>query len=281
MIRHLLLIPLLVLQFGSVDREFWDAKYTECEQHLLEMLPEAEDGKEKADVYWRLSRVALLQGDGQTATKAKRECYGRGIAYADQAIQEDPKNAEGYMWHSANIGRDCLTRSLPEQAAASKKVQKDLSAILNRLGRVKHSAAWHALAELYWRHPFKSSDAAINYGRRAVITIPGNEVRLVTCILLADMLYERNWSAEKRAREAADNAEKFSSAKSNTDKYGFYDGSAPKLSWLTGEIGSLSDREEAAAVIRYAKARYQARPAAGGYEDSEYKNLQNWIQKHP
>lgn len=277
--QHLLLIPLLLLQFAGVDRQITEAKYTECEKALQEMLPQAEPGHECSEVLWRLSRVVLLQGDAAQNVKTKREFYARGIEYAEKAIQEDPNNPEGYMWHSGNIGRDCLTRSLAEQAKASGKVQKDLTIILNRLGKTKHSSSWHALAELYWRHPFKSIDAAVNFARRAVATIPSGEVRLITCILLVDILQDRNWSAEKRAKEAADNAAKFKEAKNNIDKYACYDGSAPQLPWVKGTLGEMSDKEEAAAVLRYAQARYKALPETHGFEQEEYKNLQDRINK--
>lgn len=275
--QHFLLIPLLLLQFAGVDRLFTEAKYVECEKALQEMLPQAEPGHESSEVLWRLSRAVLLQGDEASTVKAKREFYTRGIEYAEKAIEEDPKNPEAYMWHSGNIGRDCLTRSLTEQAKASGKVQKDLTIILNRLGKSKHSSAWHALAELYWRHPFKSTDAAVNFARRAVATIPSGEVRLITCNLLADILLDRGWGADKRAKEAAGNAEKFQSAKTNIDKYGFYDGSAPQLPWVKGSLGEMTDREEALAVLRYAQSRYNAYPETHAFEQAEYKNLLNRI----
>lgn len=274
------MLPLLLLQFTGVDRQFRDAKYTECEQALQEMLPQAEPGKESAEVLWRLSRVALVMGDAATDVKTKRAIYARGIEYAERAIEEDPKNCEAYMWHSGNIGRECLTRSLPEQARASGKVAKDLSIILNRLGKANHSPAWHAMAEYYWRHPLKSNDSAVNYARRAVATIPGNEIQLVTVLLLADFLYQRNYSAEKRADLAASNAEKFKAGKNNTDRYAYYDGTDPSLPWLNGSsLKEMSDREEAAAVVRYAQARYNAAGDVPPMEKNEYNNLQNWIKK--
>lgn len=279
--QHLLLIPLLLLQFNVVDREFRDAKYASCEQKLQEMLPQAEPGKEKAEVLWRLSRVTLLLGDEASGVKTQREFYARGLQYAEQAIAEDPKNPEGYMWHSGNIGRDCSTRSLPEQAKASGKVQKDLTIILNRLGKVNHASAWHALAELYWRHPFKSTDSGINYARRCVATIPPDEVRLVSCLMLAQMLQERGWSAEKRAREAAANAEKFKDGKNNIEKYAYYDGTNPQLPWLKGKsLQEMSDKEEAAAVVHYAQARYNACKDLPPAEIPEYRNLQEWMKKN-
>ena len=278
--HNLLIIPLLLLQFNSVDRAFRNADYTGCEQALQQMLTQAEPGKESAEVLWRLSRVTLLLGDAAPDVKAQRALYARGVEYADRAIQEDPKNSEGYMWHSGNSGRDCTTRGLAEQAKASVIVQKDLLTILNKLGKASHCSAWHAMAELYWRHPFKSNDTAVNYARRCAATIPSDELRLVSCILFADMLYERNWSAEKRAAQATANAEKFLSGKSITDKYACYDGSDPNLPWLKTSLKEVSDREEAAAVIRYAQARYASFGDVPPAEQAEYKNLMDRSKKY-
>lgn len=280
MLHYLLLIPMLLLQFTAVDKEFRDAKYAACEESLQQMLPEAAPGHEKAEVLWRLSRVTLMLGDAAPDKESKRALYARGIAYAEQGIQEDPGNSECYMWHSGNVGRDCLTRGVTEQAAASVKVAKDLTTILNKLNRADHASAWHALAELYWRHPFKSKDSAINFARRSVVTFPADELRIVTCILLADMLLQRDWSAEKRAAQAKSHASKFAAGKNNIDKYSYYDGAAEQMPWLIGAIGELSDREEADAVIRYAQRRYDTCKDPSPEDRAQYKDLQAWIKKN-
>ena len=280
MMHYLLLIPMLLLQFTAVDKEFRDAHYTTCEQMLQEMLPQAAPGPEKAEVLWRLSRVTLMLAEDKTDKEVKRALYSQGIAYAEQAIQEDPGNSEGYMWHSGNVGRDCLTRGVTEQAAASVKVAKDLNTILNELNRADHASAWHALAELYWRHPFKSKDSAVNYARRAVVTIPADELRIITCLMLADYLYHRDWSTEKRAAQATAHAGKFTAGKNNIDKYAYYDGASVQLPWLKGSLKDVSDREEAAAVIRYAQQRYAACKDPAPLDRDDYRKLQAWIKRN-
>ena len=157
MIKTLLLIPLLVLQFQSVDKTFADGKdYLACEQALLEMLPQAENSAEKASVLWRLARVNYMLGDAQKDKTARRERFNQGIAYANQGIKENPRDAQCYMWHCANTGGECQTHSFVDQAKAVPVMTKDLTKILNGLNP-RLSEAWQALAQLYHEHPMKSS----------------------------------------------------------------------------------------------------------------------------
>ncbi len=102
----------------------------------------------------------------------------------------------------------------------------------------------------------------------------------MTCILLADMLYERNWNAEKRAKEASGNTDKFRSGKTIIDKYACYDGSGARLPWLNGATGTMSDRQEAAALIRYARERHAACKDLPAADKAEYGNLINWTKTH-
>ena len=280
MLQYLWVVPMLLLQFTSVDRDFRYARYKECEQSLQQMLPQAAPGHERAEVLWRLSRVTLLLGDAAPDKESQRLLYGRGLAYAEQGIQEDPGNSECYMWHSGNLGRDCLTRGITEQVAASTKIAKDLDIILNQLRLDRHCSAWHALAELYWRHPLKSKESAVNYARRAVVTIPADELRIITCLLLADMLQQRDWSAKKRAAQADAHASRFASGKTVTDKFACYDGSSERMPWLGGASGERSDREAAAAVIRYALERYSACKDLTPADRDDYRDLQAWMKKN-
>lgn len=109
---------LAVLQFASVDNDFkYGTDYGKCRETLQQMLPQAQPGKEKAEVLWRLSRICLVLGENQENVSAKRSLYKEGMEYAAAGIKEDPKSVNCYMWHCANVGRECQTRSLMEQAA--------------------------------------------------------------------------------------------------------------------------------------------------------------------
>ena len=282
MIKTLLLIPLLVLQFQSVDKTFADGKdYRACEQTLLEMLPQAGDNAEKASVLWRLARVEYMLADAQTDKMKRREIFNQGIAYADQGIKENPRDALCYMWHCANTGGECQTHSFMEQAKAVPVMTKDLSKILNGLNP-RLSEAWQALAQLYHEHPMKSNDSALNYARTAASTAPASEPRVTTFLYLANLLYERNWSASKRAAQIADHSAKLTqmNGSTNIDRFALSDGMQQARPWTSKALGELSDREEALAVAEYAVLRYRACQNPAAAERKEFQALQQWMQKH-
>lgn len=272
-------IVLSALSFTGADRSFTRESYAACRDSLTVLLPRAESNGEKAEVLWRLSRVSLMLGEKAVSREEKRAVFTEGIRYANEAIAADPANVWGYMWHCANTGRDCQTRGLKDQIAAVPVMQQDLETILDRYGRTDVSEAWQALSELFMNHPLKPDEKGINYARKAADTIPASELRLTTYLYLARLLYARNWTASKRAGAIASDATKFKAAgQKNTDRFGYYDGAAGpegKVRWNEKPLASLSDREEALAIIAYAIRLYDASPARRTRMDTrDYKALQ-------
>lgn len=258
-IMKILAIALLALNFTNADYMFsHKADYKACLAELQTMLPAASDNKEKAEVCWRLARVYLMLGDAAGDKEAKASLYAKGIDAANDGISANPANYKCFMWRSANRGRDCQMKPLPQQAAASGQILDDLEHIINQLGRTDYSEAWEALSQLYIAHPLKSDDAGISYAYRAAMTIPKDELRVSTLMWLASVLYDRNDGAQDREKAIKANREKFTaSAKTNTAKYAYYEGNAT-LPWLTSSSAQLSDREEAKAILRYAESKYNA-----------------------
>lgn len=275
MMKILLLIPLLALQFQSVDKAFQRGNdYPACEQTLLEMLPQATSNQEKASVLWRLARVNYIMGEAQKDKAERRARFNKGIEYAEQGLRANPRDPQCYMWHCANVGRECQTHPLMEQAAAVPAMTEDLTRILNDLDP-RMSEAWQALAELYYHHPLKSKDSAINFARTAAMNTPADEPRVTTYLYLATLLYNRNWSAGKRASQAADRSARLAkmSGASSIDRYALADGMRQALPWSEKSLGQLSDREEARLILSFAERRYQACSEPAKAERDEYKNL--------
>ena len=277
----LLLLAAVVASFFSVDRDFkYKCNYRENHDTLLVMLEDAFPGSGKADVYWRLSRVALMLGEQEEGKVAKRTWYSLGMEYAEKGLKEYSTSKECLMWHCANIGRDCQTRNIMEQAAAVPKMMKDLTAILDKYGNVDYSEAWQALAEIYYNHPMKSDDAAINFTRKAATCIPPDELRISTYTFLAQMLYKRNWSAEKRQSTAAGNTPLFKSEnESNIEKYSYFDGSRTYMPWSIKPFVSMSDREEAKALVSYATGLYNSCKQLTPLDKADYKQLVEFSAK--
>lgn len=256
--KSLVLAIISILSFAEVDENFtYKCNYRECLMTLNTMLSECESPVDKAEVYWRLSRVSLMLGEEQTDKDEKIRHLESGIAFAELGKKSDPKNIQCHMWYCANVGRKCQTETLIEQAAAVPAMMDALGIILNEFNRTDCSEAWQALSEIYHHHPFKSDDSAINYARMAALNIPDDELRLSTYIYLAELLYKRGWSQPKRASQIQANMSRFTqTTKSNIEKYAYHDGSCPSLPWTESLISSISDKEEADAVLAYAKTKH-------------------------
>lgn len=261
------------------DSLFYTGKdHARCESVLGDALSLAAPGKEKAEVLWRLSRTCFMMGENLTSKESKRSVYGKGMACAERAMKEDPSSPEPYMWHSANLGRDIQTRSLMEQASKLSSLTADLDMILINLGRTDFSAAWQAYSEIYHGHPFKSEDAAINFARKAAMCIPSGELRLSTYMYFADLLYKRNWSADKRRSEIVDNASKFKDKRKGlVERYESFDGSLGpgfKSAWSgSSSLGDISDREEAVMLVDYASALYHNTANPTQLDKADYEKL--------
>lgn len=253
-----ILILAIMLQLADIDKTFkYDCDYNKCKEELEELLPSASSPKEKSEILWRLSRVELMLGEEAKETELKRKHFNAGITWAEMGIKEDPNNVECYAWHCANVGRECQTHSLIDQAAAVPVMTEDLTIILDKLGETNCSQAWQALSEMYYHHPFKSDKSAVNFARKAATCIPSDELRLSTYIHLADLLKERGWSKERRESEAASNKKRFNKAnQSAIDKYSYFDGSDEILPWCGKTAAQISDKEEADSLIKYAKEKF-------------------------
>lgn len=253
-----LLITSLVLNFLSVDREFkYECDYQGTINTLEIMLEKATTPEDRAEVLWRLSRSYLMLGELAETKESKREYFNIGIEYANNGIAEDPDNIYCYMWHCANVGRECQTHSLMDQAAAVPVMTEDLTKILDELNHPEFSEAWQALSEMYYHHPFKSNESAINFARMAAMNIPKDELRISTYVYFANLLIERDWSEKKRKSMADGNRKKFEQEKdSNIEKYSNLDGSDFIMPWSGKYSSEGTDMEEAKSVLNFAKQQY-------------------------
>ena len=279
--KILFTLAAVILQFSAADEVFtYKGDYLTCKEILLEMESQANSGREKAEIMWRLSRVSLMLGETANDVESKRAHFKDGISYAERGITENSQNVNCYMWHCANIGRECQTYSLIEQAAAVPSMTRDLTMILDKLGAIDCSEAWQALSEMYWHHPFKSDEAAVNYARKAASCIPSDELRLSTYIHIARMLYKRDWSSSRRASEAKSNIQHFKAeSKSNIVRYAYFDGSSTTLPWTGSAIGEISDKEEADALLKYAEKLYSQCSMPTPVDKKDYNEIQKILNR--
>lgn len=271
------------INYSKIDALRAKGQYAEARQELAAMLDGAASNKDKASILGQMSMVSMLLGEEQADKDGKQKEFAEGIRYAEEGIKLNPSDESLWMWHCANVGRDCQTRSLKDRLAAVSVMTEDLSTILNKLGRTECSEAWQALAEIYFNHPFKSNDAAINFTRRSLMTIPKSELRIYCYAFFAKMLYQRNWSADKKKEEAVRNATKFGGSRNQIEKFSFFDGSLGpdfKPAWADKALGAMSDREEAAAVAAYAKSLYENSKSRSKADSKDYNAIsamqKNW-----
>lgn len=277
MMNALTILLISALQFAQVDAMFGSASsFQKAYDTLTEMSTEADPGTEKAEVLWRLSKACLLIGQTKDAKELKREWFGRGIEYSLEGIKEDPKCAQCYMWHSANVGRECQTKPLKDQAASVAPMLHDHEMILEKLGKSECSESWQALSEVYVHHPFKSTDSGINFARKAAMTVPAGEVRVSTYAYLAGLLRERGWSAERRRTQMERNARDLAGKSGVIERTALLDGSLGakyKPVWAPEALGEMSDAQEADYIIAWAKKRYESFKSPTQIDREDYRKL--------
>ncbi len=259
--------------FSYADKMFIKQCNYLAARNTLDSLRNIVSGAEdRSELLWRLSRVYLVLGEQEKDRTIKHSMYSKGESYAQEAIDLNPKNPYAYMWHCASVGRNCQLKPLMEQAKSVPIMINDLTIILNDLSRTDISEAWQALAEIYFHHPFKSNDCAINFMRKAISEIPADELRLSSYIFLSDMLVKRDWSAEKRKKGAQISKKSFDAAKDNIEKYSFSD------CRQTG-IGSCSDREEAVSLLLSASTLYKSAKFHSPNDIKDYEKLKNKLNE--
>ncbi|MCQ2155831.1 MAG: hypothetical protein MJY57_01330 [Bacteroidales bacterium] len=279
----LLLLSLSAFSAGAADLKTadrllnagsYDAAFTELESCLAEAAPPAA----RSEALWRLARLCAVRGSQVARKQEKLAVFEKGADYAARGVKETPDKAACHMWHCANVGYACQLKSTKDMIAAVPVMTGDLTTILDRLGRTNCSEAWQALSEIYWRHPFKSDDAAVNFARKAAMTIPSSELRLTTYAYFANLLIKRDNSAAKRKSAALSGASKLKSAKGNIGRCEYLDASLGAdyvPVWDTRTLGEMSDRQEAAAIIEYALKLSKSKPSIPAAERPVLKELNN------
>lgn len=282
------LMAVAALDFASVD-DLYDAGTDNQKVYdtLKTMLTQAKAGEEKSEVLWRLSRVCVDLGDkmDEKDKNGKFAIYTEGEEYAKQSIAEKP-NYLAYLWKCANIGRYGQTKGVMDSLGKVKPMKADLRVVTDDFGVVDSSEVWYMLAVLYDSVPGLfggDSDYAISYARAACDTIPAKYIYGGTYMGLAEMLYNRGWSADKRAKEIAKIQKKWDKeTKSNFDKYAYYEGSKgadamPK--WTKTKLSAMSDKQEALVILKYAQNVYNARSSHTEADEKVYNEIQKMIDK--
>lgn len=261
-------------------------QYAEAKQLLLDAIPGAPGGQEKAELYWRTARETLELGnqaeDAKKAPAAILKIFEEGEGYANKAIEANPQNDLAYYWKSSNIGRWGQIKGVLNSLVKAGPMRELLVKVvgLNR----DRSDAYYVLGQLYRELPgrplsFGNVDEAVSLGRTAVdlrfTQVQAGQEKAISYNYyteLAKTLHKRNWTAVTRTAEKKKKTAKYAAAASPLAKAALYEAA------LT--LQPVSDREEAKAIVQWAIAELEKLPAptAGDAKDLEKarKVLAGW-----
>lgn len=235
--------------------ELYDAeRYDRTVQVLERALSSASSDSQRAEVYWRLSRVQLGIGDElrdeEGDDDAAMEVYDRGMDYGDQAIEVDPENNLGYYWKASNLGRWGETRGILSSLRQAGPMRDLLEQSIQR--DPDHAESYYVLGLLYARVPgglisFGNTDYAVSLGRKAVdlhlADVRAGEEELYYPIRfeLASHLIDRDWNRRKREREQASKRREHERADGILEQSFYYEG--------TVDTPPVDDEEEARRIL--------------------------------
>lgn len=222
---------------------------------LLSSLETDLTSTQKAEVYWRLSRTAMLRGgEAQQQGEPKTALYAifeEGEAFGLKAITADPNNHLGYFWAANNVGR-WLQVNMGLKALKKARVVRDLYAeSIER--NPEYALTYFAISQMYAQVPgkpisFGSIDYAVSLARKAVdihmdsvASEPGQDRFYGYEIELARVLYKRGWSSEKRLGKQGRKERNFDQGDGAFEKNMFYEG--------TVVLEPVPDRIEARAIL--------------------------------
>jgi tetratricopeptide (TPR) repeat protein len=285
----LLLAPLLAApalwadfrqEMAQADLLHKHGAHEEARALLEAELARGADGREQAEIYWRLARAWLNLGDQAEDKGAKGEAllafFAKGEELAQKGIEADPGNHLVYYWKSATVGRWGQVKGILNALAKAKPMRDLLHKALTL--KPDHADSYYVLGQLFEQVPggisFGDKDWAVSLGRKAVDlrelqVRAGGEEELVYDYYteLAKHLWERNWSAAKRQKEQPRKAAEYAARTDPMEKNSYYEG--------TLTLKDLSDREEARELVAWAVGRLQALPRR---TQSEQDDLQEALE---
>ncbi|MBN2652826.1 MAG: hypothetical protein JXR63_10630 [Spirochaetales bacterium] len=240
------------------DAENWAEGY----EDLRVRVPLLPDDSFKASMYTELSWITMEYADLREKQRASK---GELFVLFEEAMEYGKKavalgNPKGHFWYAANLGRWAETKGIFKALSRSEEMRDSLIKSLEALPDYYNS--WNLMAKLYdalylGRTSLKFGNRvfAVSYNRKALSVAKS----VPDCGMLEDqmkILYQRNWSAEKRLEEKAAMKSGWESPVL-VDKMAYFEYSVDFTKaeyWTNGKIlSSLSDRDEAREAGLYLK----------------------------
>jgi hypothetical protein len=283
----LMAVPLALADFQDILEEA--DRLHDAEQHgriksLIESsMSEAKSGRERAELHWRLARAWLNLGDEAEDDGAPEAelltHFENGEAEAQKAIDADPDNHLGYYWKSANIGRWGQIKGILNSLAKAKPMRDLLQ--LAVAAEPEHADSYYVLGQLFEQVPgfpvsFGDKDYAVSLGRKS-IDLHEQQVRAGVeekinydfYTEMAKHLWERNYSANRRAREQSRKEPKYRSISDPMEKNFYYEAEV--------SLKDLSDREEALELIRWVVGEMESLPARSDGQNDDLEEARELL----
>ncbi|AFG37776.1 hypothetical protein [Spirochaeta africana] len=250
---------------------------------LQNLLPQAASGADRAEVLWRLARAQLGYGGSREDAGAGDDellaIFEQGEQYADQAIQADAANVEGYFWKASNIGRWGQTKGILDSLFKA----SDMRDLLIQAIEIdaSHPDSYYVLSQLYVAVPrmisFGNNDYGVNLARKAV-SLMEEQVAAGTrdhisygfYITLAEALDSRGWSQRRRNREHSRRVSDYRSAESPLERGWYFEG--------TVTIPEMSDSEEARMVLQDMIRQIERMPEPRVYDLRDLEDARELLQ---
>ncbi len=231
-------------------------EYEAARDLLIQSLPAAVSPADQANIYARLSREELNIADRDHDLGKPKEAvlsvYEQGTSYGDKAIQADPANPEGYFWKSGNIGKIGLLKGVMVSLDSVPTIKELLTKTVELNNN--HAKAFYALGQMYaklpgWPLSFGSIEHAVSLARKAV-DLQEQDIRVGRYpamdygfyLELARDLHQRNWDAQKRQRERANEQKKYQETRDIIERNFYYEGQV--------DIPNSTDRAEATILLQ-------------------------------
>ena len=262
-----------------------EGRYEQEKELLLSSLETDLTSIQEAEVYWRLSRAALIRGGkAQQRGEPKMVLYAifeEGEAFGRKAINVDPTNHLGYFWAASNVGRWAQV-NLGLKALRKARIVRDLLAeSIDR--NPEYALSYFAITQMYSLVPgrpvsFGSIDYAVSLARKAADLHDDQFVQGLAQnrfygyeIELARVLNKREWSAEKRLNRQGKKERSYDQGESAFDRNLHYEG--------TVALEPLSDREEARAILHRIMEAIAGMQTRSEYQESVLSRVTELLER--
>lgn len=293
----MLIVLTLNMAFAGFNPEYSDYQYYIKHEYqvdwdyLVEALKSPADDQEKAAILWRMARTRLTITDSIPDDSSHKEARLAGYGEAEKLAQQSVdtyETANGYHWLSSSIGRIGQVNGPLNSLGKAKPMLGLIEKIQNEF-KADMSDAWYVLGILYKSLPgapisFGNNNFAISYMKRCLDTQDTvNRSNLENFIETAEQLYERNWNASKRSKEFEKMEEKYNKESVPSEKMKYYEGKEGKDTmafYCSVPLATISDRQEAVTILRYALAVYESRAAYNLESDHEKAaEIRTWLNE--